>query len=212
MGSPGSGKGTQAARIAERLKVDHVSTGDIFRDEIARQTDLGLQAEACVKSGRLVPDNLVLSMVLKRLDRPEGAGGFILDGFPRTIDQAQGLSSYLGKKVLKLNHVFYLDLPEDLSISRIAGRRYCLKCQMVYNIATNPSKVDSVCDRCSGKLVSRSDDEQTTFKKRLMVYQELTSPLIAYYKAAESFINVDATRSMDEITDQIFGRLNGGRS
>ncbi|MBI4668452.1 MAG: adenylate kinase [Elusimicrobia bacterium] len=207
LGAPGSGKGTQAVRLAGRFKIPHVSTGDIFRDEIARQTPLGLEVQECISSGRLVSDNLTLSVIFKRLERPDCADGFLLDGFPRTTAQAEGLSAYLDKKSLKLDRVFYLDVPEEVLVNRLSARRSCPGCQAVYNLVSNAPKTASVCDRCGGKLVGRADDEPNTVRKRLMVYQELTAPLIAYYKTAASFSGIDASRSVDEIVEQISAAL-----
>ncbi|MBI2070878.1 MAG: adenylate kinase [Elusimicrobia bacterium] len=207
LGAPGSGKGTQSERLCAQLHVPHIATGDIFREEIAKKTDLGLQAEACVKSGRLVPDPLVLSMVFKRLEQPDCLNGFLLDGFPRNTEQAKELEVYLNRKGLRLDLVIYLEAAQDVIVGRLSGRRYCGKCQMVYNLVTNPPKADSVCDRCAGQLLARPDDEPVTVRKRLMVYEELTSPLIAYYKATASFIAVDASRSVDEVTQDTMRHL-----
>ncbi|MEK7287265.1 MAG: adenylate kinase, partial [Elusimicrobiota bacterium] len=194
LGAPGSGKGTQAARLAGRCAIPHVSTGDIFRDEIARKTELGRAADDYVKSGRLVPDHLVLKMVIARLERPDCVDGFLLDGFPRTIEQAKGLNDYLAKKGVRINFVFYLEGNAGALVERLSGRRYCPGCQTVYNVMTNLPKVEGVCDRCGGKLIIRSDDDAGTIRRRLMVYEDLTSPLVAYFKATESFLTVDACR------------------
>ncbi|MBI4062798.1 MAG: adenylate kinase [Elusimicrobia bacterium] len=211
LGAPGSGKGTQAAGLAQQLKVARISTGDIFRDEITKKTELGTRADEYVKSGRLVPDQLVLNMVFKRLDQSDCSGGFLLDGFPRTVDQAEGLNSYLAKKSLKIDYVFYLDVSEDVLIQRLSQRRHCPGCQMVYNLLTNPPQADSVCDRCGGKLISRGDDEPNTLKKRLMVYQELTSPLVAYYKASGHFAAIDGAKVAADVAQEIAGHLGGAK-
>ena len=207
LGAPGSGKGTQAARLAQRTQVQRISTGDIIREEIAQKTDLGVQVEELVKSGRLVSDRLVLNVVFNRLDQPSCQAGFVLDGFPRTVDQAQGLATYLEKKSLTINKVFYLEVHQDILLQRLAARRYCSGCQMVYNLLTNPPQGDSVCDQCGGKLVSRGDDEPITVKKRLVVYEELTSPLIAHYKAIGSLVVVDGACNAETISEELLKNL-----
>lgn len=212
LGAPGSGKGTQAARLSERYGVPHISTGNIFRDEIAKRTELGLQANEYVASGRLVPDHLVLKMVQGRLERPDCVDGFLLDGFPRTIEQAQGLNEFLGRKGLKINTVFYLEGNVNALVDRLSGRRHCPGCQTVYNITANPPKSEGLCDRCGAKLVIRPDDESQTVRRRLMVYQELTSPLVAFFKATEMFVTVDAGRPMDEVTKMMSECLDGVKS
>ncbi|MBI4370602.1 MAG: adenylate kinase [Elusimicrobia bacterium] len=209
LGAPGSGKGTQAALFSQKLNVPHVATGNIFRDEISRKTDLGLQVESFVKSGRLVPDATVLEMVMRRLERPDCVDGFLLDGFPRTIDQARRLGDFLIKKDWKINRVFCLDINTEVLVTRLSERRQCSSCQVVYNLVTKPPRQSGACDHCGNKLIQRSDDEPNTVRKRLMVYQDLTSPLVAFYRATESFVMIQADRGVDEVTDQIAGHLNG---
>ena len=201
LGFPGSGKGTQAKYLAQHYGVRHISTGDIFREEMAQKSDLGRQVSEYVRSGRLVPDSSVLGVVSRHLDA--GSDGFVLDGFPRTLEQAQALDTYLRKKTKALSMVLCLNLTEEEVLRRLCNRRYCPQCDMVYNLLTRAPKAESRCDQCGGQLLTREDDQPDTVKKRLMVYRDLTEPLIAYYKANETFSSVDAARSIEEVAQAL---------
>lgn len=208
MGAPGSGKGTQAARLAQKYGIAHISSGDIFRQEIIKKTVLGEQVESYVKSGRLVPDNLTMDVVLRRLESPDCVSGFVLDGIPRTLEQAKRLASYFEKKGLKLDWVFCLEINEEELVARLSHRRQCERCRRVYNLVTNPPKTEGVCDSCSQVLVARSDDEIATVRRRLMIFQDLTSSLVAFYKTTTNFTVVNGATAPDRVTQEMVDRLD----
>lgn len=198
LGAPGSGKGTQAARLSQKLGLTHLATGDIFRAEIAQGTELGKKVEGYLKSGRLVPDEVTIEVVAGKI---AGGGKYILDGFPRTVDQAQGLT-----KILKQNGrndvdvVAYLTLPSAEAVKRMTSRRVCKNCAAVYNVLTAPPKVEGVCDRCgASQVVQREDDTEATAKRRLMVFEDQTHPLVAYYKGEQVLKEVDANRAPEAV-------------
>src|SRR3989338_2834407 len=174
LGPPGSGKGIQAQRLSQFSHIPHISTGDIFREEISKKTPLGQQAASYVSSGRLVPDPLVFKTVLLKLDQPAYSDGFLLDGFPRTVEQAEGLEEYLDKKGKKISQVFFLEVDPEALMRRLTSRRYCASCTRVYNLVSQPPQKEGFCDACSGKLILRVDDEPQTVRRRLAVYQDLT--------------------------------------
>ncbi|MDX6768681.1 MAG: adenylate kinase [Elusimicrobiota bacterium] len=196
LGSPGSGKGTQSKRLADSYGFKHLSTGDIFRAEIAEKTSLGEKAQDYVKSGKLVPDAIVVEMVAGRL---EPGGKYLLDGFPRTVEQAQALDRMLAGNKSRVDQVVYLTLPKDEAIRRMASRRVCEGCGEVFNVLSRPTQVEGVCDKCSGKVVQRADDSEATAQKRLMVFEDLTQPLVAYYKGESLLVEVDANRKPEAV-------------
>lgn len=208
LGAPGSGKGTQAKPMAQRYQVPHVSTGDIFRREMTNNTELGLKVQEFVSSGRLVPDELVLEIVTKRLSEPDCAKGFILDGFPRTVAQAEALDAYLSKENRPLDNVLYMNLPEKEVVRRLTSRRQCSVCGQVYNLLTQPPAVEGVCDRDSAPLTQRDDDRVDTVEKRLVVYNNLTEPLISYYRGLSVLVTVDASQPVAEVAQAIVGVLD----
>ncbi|TMQ52835.1 MAG: adenylate kinase [Candidatus Eisenbacteria bacterium] len=191
LGPPGSGKGTHGKRLSESLGVPLVATGDILRQAIAEGTALGKSAQEHVKSGRLVPDETVLGLIETRLGRRDAQGGFILDGFPRTVAQAEGLKSLLGGRPLDL--VLNLVVPTEVVVSRLRDRWLCAKCGAIYNASTAPPKVAGRCDVCGSALTQRTDDEPETVRKRLEVYARETAPLVAYYEREGALRNVDAS-------------------
>lgn len=199
LGAPGAGKGTQASRIAPKYGIPHISTGDIFRQEMAKKSDLGSQVESYVKSGRLVPDHLATQVVVQRLGQPDCRHGFLLDGFPRTVAQAEVLDRFLTADNRPLTSVLFLKLEEAEVINRVSSRRQCERCGAVYNLVTQPPRHAELCDTCGGKLIQREDDKAETVKKRLLVYDDLTEPLIAYYHALGVLETVDAGRPVDEV-------------
>jgi len=205
LGAPGSGKGTQAKALAQRLKTTHLSTGDVFREEIAKKTPLGTKVQSYVTSGKLVPDAVVTEVVTAKLAALQGS--FLLDGFPRTVEQAISLDGYLKKSGKKLDRVVYLALSEDEVIKRLTARRNCGSCNELYNMVSKPPKHPQFCDKCGGKLVQRQDDTEETVKKRLMVFRDLTEPLISYYKAHENVFEADAAGVAAEITETIANEL-----
>lgn len=182
LGAPGSGKGTRAVALCEVLNVIQVATGDLFRNNIKEQTQLGQLAKSYIDKGELVPDEVTASMVKDRLRQPDAAKGFILDGFPRTIKQAEMLEKILADLGEKISAVVYLDVPDEKIIERISGRVICEKCQAPYHKIFSPSKVEGVCDKCGGKLYTRPDDKPETVKKRLEVFRTTTFPLVDFYR------------------------------
>ncbi len=182
LGAPGSGKGTRAVALCEVLNVIQVATGDLFRNNIKEQTQLGQLAKSYIDKGELVPDEVTASMVKDRLQQPDAAKGFILDGFPRTIKQAEMLEKILADLGEKISAVVYLDVPDEKIIERISGRVICEKCQAPYHKIFSPSKVEGVCDKCGGKLYTRPDDKPETVKKRLEVFRTTTFPLVDFYR------------------------------
>ena len=182
LGAPGSGKGTRAVALCEVLNVIQVATGDLFRNNIKEQTKLGKLAKSYIDKGELVPNEVTASMVKDRLQQPDAAKGFILDGFPRTIKQAEMLEKILADLGEKISAVVYLDVPDEKIIERISGRVICEKCQAPYHKVFSPSKVEGVCDKCGGKLYTRPDDKPETVKKRLEVFRTTTFPLVDFYR------------------------------
>ncbi len=206
LGAPGSGKGTQSKALAAKYGFAHLSTGDIFRAEMAQKTTLGEKAAEYVKNGKLVPDSIVTEMVAGKL---EAGKNYLLDGFPRNLEQAQSLDAMLKQQKTAVGKVILLDLPQAETLKRLTSRRVCSKCGEVYNVLTKPPKNDAKCDVCGGDVVQRDDDSEATAKKRLMVYDDLTSPLIAYYKAEGVFEQVDASQQPEKVTAALAQFFNG---
>lgn len=200
LGAPGSGKGTQSQALAAKYGFVHLSTGDIFRSEIAEKTSLGMKAQEFVKSGRLVPDNIVTEMVAGRLD-PDGK--YLLDGFPRNIEQAKELDKMLEGGKSAVNAVILLDVPQAELIKRLTSRRVCTKCNEVYNERTKPSKEFGKCDKCGGKVVQRDDDSEATARKRLMLFDDVTAPLTAYYRGEGVFYQANANQEPAKVTSDL---------
>ena len=198
LGPPGAGKGTLSAPLMEAEKLAHISTGDILRGEIAAGTELGKSAKACMDAGKLVPDDVVAGMVANKLSSPECADGFILDGFPRTVAQAELLKKELEKIGSKLDAVVLFDAPEDLLLQRLTARIMCRKCNAGYNKIFCPPKQEGVCDACGGELYQRSDDSLETAQNRLKVYREQTAPLIDFYKEAGLLATIDSSLPKQE--------------
>ena len=203
LGAPGAGKGTQAKKIAEVCKIPHISTGDIFRANIKNGTELGAKAKTYMDKGLLVPDELVCDLVVDRIQQDDCKNGFILDGFPRTIPQAEALKAALTAIEEKMEYAIDIDVPDENIINRMAGRRACVGCGATYHVEFNPTKVEGVCDVCGEKLILRDDDKPETVKKRLDVYHELTQPLIDFYKKEGILVTVDGTQSMDKVFEDI---------
>ena len=203
LGAPGAGKGTQAKRIAESYEVPHISTGDIFRANIKNNTELGKKAKVYMDKGELVPDELVVDLIMDRFAEPDCANGYVLDGYPRTIPQAEALDNALKAKGESLDYAINVDVPDSEIISRMSGRRACLKCGATYHISFNPPSAEGVCDKCGEELVQREDDREETVKNRLGVYHEQTEPLEKYYAEAGLLHNVDGTKGMDEVFESI---------
>ena len=207
LGAPGAGKGTQAARIAETYEIPHISTGDIFRANIKGGTELGKKAKSYMDAGGLVPDELVCELVADRLKEEDCADGYVLDGFPRTIVQAEALDAVLSEMGQKLDCAVDVDVPDEAIITRMGGRRACLKCGATYHIEYLKPKQEGICDVCGSELVLRDDDKPETVKTRLSVYHEQTQPLIDYYKEAGLLVTVDGTKNPDEVFRDIQDNL-----
>jgi adenylate kinase len=212
MGPPGAGKGTQARVIAECLGLLHIDCGRLIRQEVADETELGGKAKEHMLAGRLVPDELIIGMMLKRLDAPDSAKGFLLDGFPRTLEQVEGLEKYLADKDERLDYVIYLGVSEETAVKRLSSRQYCPSCGMVFNLLTAPPEVEGVCDKCAGKLEQRGDDKPETVLERLDVYEEETAPLREYYEKADGYLEINGDKSSDEVSEEILAAIKtGGR-
>lgn len=207
LGAPGVGKGTQAERIAARYRLPKISTGDILREAVRNQTPLGLEAKACMEQGRLVPDSVVVGIVKAKLAEPGCAGGFLLDGFPRTVGQAEELSAILSAAGAKLDRVMNVVVPRADVVRRLSGRRSCPKCQAVFHVDFAPPKRDGVCDQCGTALVQRSDDRQEAVETRLTVYEEQTAPLIAYYRQRGLLSDLDGTGKIDDVQARLLSLL-----
>lgn len=200
LGAPGSGKGTQSQRLAQKLGFTHLATGDVFRAEMAAGTELGKKAEGYVKGGKLVPDAIVLEMVAGKIEK---GGKYLLDGFPRTVDQATGLTQILKRNGSEVDLVVSLTLPTAEAIKRMTSRRICKNCATVYNTITSPTKVEGVCDKCGAQVIQREDDSEATAKKRLMVFEDQTHPLVAYYKGEQLLKEIDANRAPEAVAVEI---------
>ena len=203
LGAPGAGKGTQAKMIAEKCGIPHISTGDIFRANIKNGTELGAKAKEYMDKGLLVPDELVCDLVVDRIQQADCEKGYILDGFPRTIPQAEALEAALNAIEQKLDYAIGIDVPDENIINRMSGRRACVGCGATYHVVFNPTKVEGKCDVCGESLILRDDDKPETVKKRLDVYHTQTQPLIDFYSARKVLVEVDGTQSMDKVFDDI---------
>lgn len=203
LGAPGAGKGTQAKMIAEKCGIPHISTGDIFRANIKNGTELGAKAKEYMDKGLLVPDELVCDLVVDRIQQADCEKGYILDGFPRTIPQAEALENALNAIEQKLDYAIDIDVPDENIINRMSGRRACIGCGATYHVLFNPTKVEGKCDVCGESLILRDDDKPETVKKRLDVYHTQTQPLIDFYTERKVLVEVDGTQSMDKVFDDI---------
>lgn len=199
LGAPGAGKGTQAKMIAAKYEVPHISTGDIFRANIKNGTELGKKAKEYMDQGLLVPDELTVDLVIDRLSQEDCAKGYILDGFPRTIPQAEALDAALSKLGEKMDYAIDVDVPDENIVNRMSGRRACTGCGATYHIVHNPSKKGDVCEVCGETLILRDDDKPETVQKRLTVYHEQTQPLIDYYTQQGILKTVDGTQDMNDV-------------
>ena len=207
LGAPGSGKGTMAAVLKNEYKITHISTGDIFRANIKEQTPLGIEAKKYIDAGQLVPDEVTISMVEDRLSQDDCKNGYLLDGFPRTIPQAEALDAALSKNGEKVDYAINVDVPDENIVNRMSGRRACVGCGATYHIKYNAPKVEGVCDTCGEKLILRDDDKPETVLNRLSVYHEQTQPLIDYYEKAGVVRNIDGTQDMNDVFEAIVAVL-----
>jgi len=207
LGPPGAGKGTQAKILVEKYGIPQISTGDMLREHVAKGTGLGVKAKEYMEKGQLVPDEIILSMVKERLSQPDAQKGFILDGFPRTVAQAEALDKMLEEMGKKIEFVLALIVPDEELVARLTGRRTCKNCGMMYHIKFKPPKVEGKCDACGGELYQRPDDNEETVRNRLKVYHEQTAPLIEYYRKKGVLFEVDGSKSIEEITQQLINIL-----
>ncbi|WP_432630961.1 adenylate kinase [Brotaphodocola sp.] len=207
LGAPGAGKGTQAKKIAEKYHIPHISTGDIFRANIKNGTELGMKAKSYMDQGQLVPDDVTIGMLLDRISQEDCAEGYVLDGFPRTIPQAESLTKALAERGESIDYAINVDVPDQAIVTRMAGRRACLACGATYHIVYNAPKKENVCDVCGEGLVLRDDDKPETVQKRLTVYHDQTKPLIDYYGKAGILVTVDGTQDLNKVFEDIVSVL-----
>jgi len=203
LGAPGAGKGTQAKKIAEKYQIPHISTGDIFRANIKNGTELGKKAKQYMDQGMLVPDELTCDLVMDRIAQKDCVNGFVLDGFPRTIPQAEALTNALEKIHESMDVAINVDVPDDNIVNRMSGRRSCVNCGATYHLLFHPTKAEGVCDACGNETILRDDDKPETVEKRLLVYHDQTQPLIDYYRKQNILKTIDGTQTMDEVFSEI---------
>jgi adenylate kinase len=215
MGAQGSGKGTQAALLEPKLKLTRIATGDLFRAEIASESELGLELKAILDRGDLVPDDLTnaivrgrIALLVERRTRGEDVAGALFDGFPRTDAQARALDGILNELGESVTSVIEIDVPRDVLIERLSGRRVCVDCGAVYHVEATPSKIDGVCDKCGGKLIQRDDDKPEAITRRLALYDQQTAPLLDYYDAQGKLSRVDGNRSIDEVQESMLAVIH----
>lgn len=203
MGAPGAGKGTQAAKIAAKYGIPQISTGDMFRAAVKEETELGKKAKEYMSAGKLVPDEVTIGIVRERLAKPDCAKGFILDGFPRTVEQADALKGILTAQGKSLSAAINIAVPAEDLIERAIGRRICKNCGATYHVKFNAPKVEGVCDNCDGELYQRADDTAETMQSRLNVYESSTRPLIDYYKGAGVYVEIDGRQKIEKVTEDL---------
>ena len=203
LGPPGAGKGTQAKSISNRYSIPHISTGDIFRKNISEETPLGIEAKQYIDNGQLVPDEVTINMVKDRLTWEDCKNGYLLDGFPRTVAQAEALQEFLDSRNENLDTALCIEVPSSFILERMTGRRVCLSCGDSYHIKLNPPAVDGVCDVCGNNIIQRKDDVEETVKERLDVYERQTQPLIDFYKEKNLLSTVDGTKAINEVFEGI---------
>lgn len=207
-GAPGAGKGTQAKFLIEKYNIPQISTGDILRAAIANNTEMGLEAKKFMDEGKLVPDSTIIGIIKDRLAEDDCKEGFILDGFPRTLAQAEALNDLMAAMKISLDKVISLNVPDELIVGRITGRRVCSKCGASFHVEFNPSKEENVCDYCGGELIIRKDDNAQTVKSRLEAYHAQTAPLIDFYTKMGVFTELDGTKDVSEVTKDMIASLS----
>ncbi len=203
LGPPGAGKGTQGARIVEKYNIPHISTGDIFRKNISEGTKLGKKAKEYMDRGELVPDSLVIEIATDRLTEDDCKDGFMLDGFPRTVEQAVALDAFLRERGAKIDFVLDIDVPKEELLTRLVGRRVCKNCGATYHVTNMPPKAEGVCDKCGGELMQRADDTKGTVENRIEVYNKQTKPLLDYYDKTGNIVHLDGTIGYEKLFAQI---------
>jgi len=209
MGPPGAGKGTQAEKLIEQYEIPHISTGVMFRSAVKQDTELGKEAKRYMDAGQLVPDEVTIGIVRESLSKPENQKGFILDGFPRTVEQAQALNQILDSLRISLNGVIDIFVPDDILAKRAIGRRICQACGATYHVTYNPPKVEGICSKCGGTLYQRDDDKEDTVIKRIEVYNKQTRPLIDYYSKQGVYVKIDGMQTINEVFENIVNSLDG---
>lgn len=207
LGPPASGKGTQAAQLRDTLGLPHIASGDLFRENLKNKTELGQQAKVYMDRGELVPDDVTIAMVMDRLSRPDCAGGALLDGFPRTITQAEALGRTLFEKGFEVNRVVRITVPDDVLVERVIGRRLCRTCGEAYHVRFNPPKIEGICDNDGGELYQREDDKPDTIRKRLKVYHAQTAPLVDYYNNRGMLVEVNGDQAIDAVTTDLLAAI-----
>jgi adenylate kinase len=207
LGAPGAGKGTQTKVLCERFGIPHISTGNILREAVKAGTPLGRDAERYMNAGDLVPDEIVTGIVAERLKEADCASGFVLDGFPRTVAQAESLDGLLKKADVLIDRVVAIEVPEDEIIKRLGGRRTCRNCQTMFHVDYFPSKVEGICDQCGGELYTRDDDTETSILNRLQTYDKQTSPLVGFYENAGLLTRIDGTGELDAVNSRLLTAL-----
>ncbi|MBF9278551.1 adenylate kinase [Staphylococcus epidermidis] len=208
MGLPGAGKGTQASEIVKKFPIPHISTGDMFRKAIKDETDLGKEAKSYMDRGELVPDEVTVGIVKERISEDDAKKGFLLDGFPRTIDQAESLSQIMSELDREIDAVINIEVPEEELMNRLTGRRICEKCGTTYHLVFNPPKVDGICDIDGGKLYQREDDNPETLSNRLSVNVKQSKPILEYYNNKGVLKNIDGSKDIDEVTNDVIDILD----
>lgn len=203
LGPPGAGKGTQAKSISNRYSIPHISTGDIFRKNISENTPLGIEAKSYMDNGQLVPDEVTINMVKDRLQQDDCKNGYLLDGFPRTVHQAEALDNFLTKREESIDTALLIEVPKEFILERMTGRRVCPSCGASYHIKFNPPTNDGKCDLCGSDVIQRKDDTEETVKERLDVYENQTQPLIDFYKNKKQLSVVDGTQAINEVFESI---------
>jgi adenylate kinase len=207
LGPPGAGKGTQAKLISKGFSIPHISTGDIFRKNISEETPLGVQAKKFIDKGLLVPDEVTIDITKDRLSRDDCKSGFLLDGFPRTVFQAESLDDFLRNREEDIDSVLLIGVPSEFILERMTGRRVCLNCGASYHTGFNPTKVAGICDVCGSEIIQRDDDKEATVKERIDVYEKSTQPLIDYYDKVNKLFTLDGTKSIEEVFEDISNHL-----
>jgi adenylate kinase len=207
LGAPGAGKGTQAAVVAGKLGLAHIASGDLFRQALEKGTELGKSVKAYMDKGALVPDDVTIQLISARLNEPDSKSGCVFDGFPRTIEQAKALDKMMASRGQAIDKSIYIEVPEKELLKRLTGRWICRKCQAPYHEISSPPKVSGKCDKCSGELYQRADDNEQTIKERLKVYFAQTTPVLDYYKAEGKLAAVDGNRGIEEVSEKIIDVL-----
>ncbi len=207
LGAPGAGKGTQAEVIHQKIGLPHIASGDLFRQALDRGTELGLMAKDYMERGNLVPDEIVIEMIIQRIKQPDCISGWLLEGFPRTVKQAETLDNVLAEQGEKVDKAIYVEVPEEELVKRLSGRWICKNCQAPYHMVTSPPKVRGKCDKCGGDLYQRLDDNEQTVRERLKAFNTMTIPTLRYYKKQNKLVAVNGNKGIQEVAKEIYSEL-----